>query len=119
MIHSQCEFFSFQFAQHIAKHTGAPIVHTLYEEYVTYVIPTKSIGKRMVGKLSRMRLKRVRSIIAPTGKVKDALLGYGVKNEIQIVPSGISLEQHNQRLSKEQRKRKRRTLGIQCFYMSV
>lgn len=115
VIHSQCEFFSFQFAKHIAKHTDAPIVHTyhtLYEEYVTYVIPSKSIGKRMVGKLSRIRLKRVNRIIAPTGKVKDTLQEYGVKNEIQIVPSGISLKQHNYRLSKEEQRKKRQVLGI-------
>lgn len=115
VIHSQCEFFSFQFAKYIAKHTGAPIVHTyhtLYEEYVTYVIPSEYIGKRMVGKLSRIRLKRVDRIIAPTCKVKHALQEYGVKNEIQIVPSGISLEQHNYRLSKEEKRRKRQELGI-------
>ena len=43
IIHSQCEFFSYQFAQRIAKLTGAPLVHTyhtLYEDYVTYVIPS-------------------------------------------------------------------------------
>ena len=40
VVHSQCEFFSFQFAQRIAKLTGAPIVHTyhtLYEQYVNYL----------------------------------------------------------------------------------
>ncbi|MGN0342724.1 MAG: glycosyltransferase family 4 protein [Roseburia sp.] len=115
VIHSQCEFFSFQFAKYIAKHTGAPIVHTyhtLYEQYVTYVIPGKFIGKRMVGRFSRIRLKRVNRIIAPTGKVRDTLQEYGVKNDIQIVPSGISLEQHNHRMSKEEQKKKRRILGI-------
>lgn len=115
VIHSQCEFFSFQFAKYIAKHTDAPIVHTyhtLYEEYVTYLIPSKYIGKHMVGKLSCIRLKGVNRIIAPTDKVKDALQGYGLKNEIQIVPSGISLEQHNYRLSKEEQRKKRQALGI-------
>ena len=28
VIHSQCEFFSYQYAKRIAKKTGAPIVHT-------------------------------------------------------------------------------------------
>ena len=38
LIHSQCEFFSYQFAIYISRKTGAPIVHTyhtLYEQYVT------------------------------------------------------------------------------------
>ncbi|MGN0377311.1 MAG: glycosyltransferase family 4 protein [Suilimivivens sp.] len=115
VIHSQCEFFSFQFAKHIAKLTDAPIVHTyhtLYEEYVTYVIPSKFIGKRVVQKLSRIRLKRVNRIIAPTSKVENTLRGYGVKNTISVVPSGISLKQHNYRMNEKEQREKRQALGI-------
>lgn len=115
VVHSQCEFFSFQFAQRIARLTGAPIVHTyhtLYEQYITYLMPSKFIGKRVVRRLSRMRLKKVKRVIAPTSKVEDALRGYGVKADIQVVPSGISLEQHHYRISDEERQNKRQELGI-------
>lgn len=115
VVHSQCEFFSFQFAQRIAKLTGAPIVHTyhtLYEQYVTYVVPSKFIGKQVVRQLSRLRLKKVKMVIAPTSKVEDALRGYGVKADIHVVPSGISLEQHHYRVSEEERLQKRQELGI-------
>ena len=115
VIHSQCEFFSFQFATHISKATGAPIVHTyhtLYEQYVTYVVPSRRLGKMLVRLLSRRRLKRVKTVIAPTAKVENALLGYGLRNPISVVPSGIRLEQHQHRLTPEQRAEKRRALGI-------
>ncbi len=115
VVHSQCEFFSFQFAQRIAKITGAPIVHTyhtLYEQYVNYVLPGKYLGKQVVRKLSKYRLKNVAKVIAPTGKVEDALREYGVTAEIEVVPSGISLEQHQYRLNEEERMAKRRELGI-------
>ena len=115
VVHSQCEFFSFQFAQRIAKLTGAPIVHTyhtLYEQYVTYLMPSKFVGKQIVRQLSRMRLKKVKMVIAPTSKVEDALRGYGIKTEIHVVPTGISLEQHHYRVSEEERWEKRRELGI-------
>jgi len=115
VVHSQCEFFSFQFAQRIAKLTGAPLVHTyhtLYEQYVTYVVPSKHLGQQMVGRLSKMRLKKVKKVIAPTAKVEDALRGYGITTDIQVVPSGISLDQHHYRLKKEERSEKRRNLGI-------
>lgn len=115
VVHSQCEFFSFQFAKRIAKLTGAPLVHTyhtLYEQYVNYVVPGKYLGKQMVRQLSRMRLKKVDKVIAPTSKVEDALREYGVTADIQVVPSGISLEQHQCRLSEEERREKRRELGI-------
>lgn len=115
VIHSQCEFFSFQFASRISRITGAPIVHTyhtLYEQYVTYLVPSKRLGKVLVRVLSRERLKKVRTLVAPTQKVENALHSYGLHNPISVVPSGISLEQHHRRLSPEERLERRRALGI-------
>lgn len=115
VIHSQCEFFSFQFASHISRATGAPIVHTyhtLYEQYVTYVVPSRRLGRLLVRLLSRKRLKRVKTVIAPTAKVENALQGYGLRNPISVVPSGIRLEQHENRLTPEQRTQRRQELGI-------
>lgn len=116
VIHSQCEFFSFQFASRISKITGAPLVHTyhtLYEQYVTsYFIPSKRVSDFLVKFLSRKRLKRVSTLVAPTQKVENTLQGYGMQAPISVVPSGISLEQHHQRITAQQRLEKRRSLGI-------
>ena len=79
---------------------------------MNYVLPGKYIGRQVVRQLSRMRLKKVAKVIAPTSKVEDALRGYGVTADICVVPSGISLEQHHHRLSEEERAKKRRELGI-------
>ena len=117
VVHSQCEFFSYQFAARISRITGAPIVHTyhtLYEQYVTsYLIPSKRFSDALVKFLSRKRLKKVSTLIAPTQKVENTLQGYGMTSPIEIVPSGISLEQHQQRLDPQERLNKRRALGIQ------
>ena len=99
LIHSQCEFFSYQFAQYISRKTAAPIVHTyhtLYEQYVTYIFPSQRIGAYLVGKLSKHRLRKAEAIVAPTAKVETVLKNYGLHNPIHIVPSGIALEQHKQ-----------------------
>lgn len=115
VIHSQCEFFSYQFAKRISKLTGAPLVHTyhtLYENYVKYVIPSERVGRRVVKSFSRYRLRKADVIIAPTGKVEDTLRGYGVKNHISVIPSGISLKQHHFRMDPEERMIKRRSMGI-------
>lgn len=114
IIHSQCEFFSYQYALHISKHADAPIVHTchtLYEQYVTYISPSRRIGKKLIKTFTKRRLKKVDDIVAPTHKVEDALLGYGVRKNIVVVPSGINLEQHKVRLPIEERREKRRALG--------
>lgn len=115
LIHSQCEFFSYQFAGYIARKTGAPIVHTyhtLYEQYVTYIFPSQRVGAYFVGKLSKYRLRKADAIVAPTTKVETVLKTYGLDNPIHVVPSGIALEQHKQRISKEERSHRRTELGI-------
>ena len=115
VIHSQCEYFSYQFAGYISRKTGAPIVHTyhtLYEQYVTYVIPSKRLGAYFVGVLSRLRLRKAKAIVAPTQKVESVLKTYGIRNPIHVVPSGIALEQHLERMTQEERGERRRQLGI-------
>lgn len=116
VVHSQCEFFSFQFAARISRITGAPIVHTyhtLYEQYLTsYVVPSKRLGEFVAKVFSRNRLRNVKTLVAPTLKVENALQGYGLHAPISVVPSGISLEQHHQRLSPERRRQMRQSLGI-------
>ena len=116
VVHSQCEFFSYQFAARISKITGAPIVHTyhtLYEQYMTsYLVPSKRLGDYLVKMLSRRRLKRVSTLVAPTQKVENTLQSYGMDTPISVVPSGISLQQHFQRLQSEERELRRRKLGI-------
>lgn len=115
VIHSQCEFFSFQYALRISKHTGAPIVHTyhtLYEQYVAYLIPGKRFGNTVVRMFSRRRLRKVDRVIAPTHKVEEALHSYGIDKIIDVVPSGIALDQHQQRITNEERLARRRELGI-------
>lgn len=115
VIHSQCEFFSFQFALRISKIANAPIVHTyhtMYEQYVSYVIPHKRLGKYLVRNLSRLRLKGVQTIIVPTHKIEKVLFEYRLKNTFKVIPSGISLEQHKKELTPEKRTEKRKELGI-------
>lgn len=115
VIHSQCEYFSYQFAGYISKKTGAPIVHTyhtLYEQYVTYVLPSRKLGTGIVGSLSRVRLRKAEAIVAPTQKVETVLRSYGLHNPIHVIPSGIALEQHKERITPEERAEKRKELGI-------
>lgn len=115
IIHSQCEFFTFQFASYISKKTKTPIVHTyhtMYEQYVTYVIPIERLGRRIIRWFICGRMKQTEEIVAPTYKVEESLNRYGIHGKIHVVPTGISLEQHQKRLSPEARLEKRRELGI-------
>ena len=115
VIHSQCEFFSFKYAMIISKRSDAPVVHTyhtLYEQYTHYIIPGKRLGHFVARTFSRMRLRGVRCVIAPTRKVEDALRAYGISNKIVVVPSGICMDQHKERITPEERESMRERLGI-------
>ncbi len=117
VIHSQCEWFTMGFAKRIAKKTGAPIVHTyhtLYEDYVGYAIPFKRFGRWFVREImTRRNLKNVAAIIAPTEKVKDTLINRcGVKNRVEVIPSGICLDKHKIELGAEDRREGRARCGF-------
>lgn len=117
IIHSQCEFFSYFFALEIAKKTGAKLVHTyhtMYEDYVGYVIKfSKKTGKFAVKNFVKNRLNKSDWVIAPTSKAKELLVRYKIKPPISIIPSGISIDQHNEKISSDERSKKRLTLGIE------
>lgn len=94
VVHSQCEFFTFQYALKIVEETGAALVHTyhtLYNQYATY-LPLHAGADLMIAVASQLRLETVDTVIAPTQKVKDTLLDYGVRAEIAVIPTGISLD---------------------------
>lgn len=115
VIHSQCEFFSFRFARYISKKTGAPIVHTyhtMYEDYVGYVFLIKRFGRWVARKITKSFFKKVDSVILPTEKVKNRHIKNGIKCEFNIIPSGIDLDRHKQRISYEERNEIRQRYGI-------
>ena len=76
------------------------------------MLPSQRIGNFLVAKLSRLRLRNADAIVAPTQKVEHVLRGYGIRNPIHVIPSGIALEQHKHRITPEERAEKRRELGI-------
>lgn len=114
VIHSQCEFSSFLFARHIAKKTGAPIVHTyhtIYEDY-QYMFIKRKIGKKIVKMYSRKLLNNTQAVIAPTKKVKNLLERYGVNKEIYTIPTGIDTKSFSWIMSKSEKDQYKTDLGI-------
>lgn len=103
VIHTHTEFTVGLIGKHLATLMDIPIIHTyhtMYEDYTHYVFDHK-YGKRVVKKIittsSKFYVRRYDSIIAPTSKTKNALRGYGVRNNIHVVPTGIDIKkfEHN------------------------
>lgn len=94
VVHSQCEFSTFFLALKISKRLKIPLVHTyhtVYEDYTHYFSPSQTWGRYMAARLSRWILEKTDCVIAPTGKVRTILEGYGVDREIRVIPTGIDL----------------------------
>ena len=95
----------------LGSHTSLHILNGAKEEgFRTAIVcekgrevPYERFGKYVVRKFSKLRLRRADRVIAPTTKVEKTLRGYGLKNEIDVVPSGVSLKQHNYTMTPEER----------------
>ena len=108
IIHSHTEFGIGLFAKSMAKKLGIPFVqtfHTLYEDAVGYV--TKGLFPKLSNKAVIKIIKLYYSefidqIIVPSDKVKSILANkYKIKPEINIIPSGVKIEQFYKEKYKE------------------
>ena len=122
VVHSQCEFMTFQYAVKISKKCGCPLLHTyhtIYEDYMHYLpgmlgryTAGRKAGKKAVAEFSRTVLNKTDRVIAPTGKVKDILSTYEVKPEVDVIPSGIDLSKFKRTLTQEEKNLRKEALGI-------
>lgn len=59
-----------------------------------------------------LRLQNAAVVVAPSHKVEHVLREYGLTNPIYVIPSGIALEQHRQRITPQECTEKRTELGV-------
>lgn len=118
VIHTHTEFTVGMIGKHLASMMGIPVIHTyhtLYEDYTHYVLDNK-YGKRMIRMIitthSRFYVRSYDSIIAPSAKTEKVLRSYGVKNRINIIPTGIDLEKFRHCYSEEDNLTLRRKYGL-------
>lgn len=100
VIHTQSEFFTYQYALYISKKSSAPIVHTyhtMYEDYVNYVFPWRRLGRKIVKKFIKHRLRSAKRVIAPSEKIAKMLKKYPISPEISVIPTGIDLKKHSRK----------------------
>lgn len=95
IIHTQTEFSVGTFGRILAKAQNLPVVHTyhtMYEDYVHYIVNGKILTKNDAKKFSAICCNSANAVIAPTEKVNHTLINYGVKRPILIIPTGINIE---------------------------
>ncbi|GLC29219.1 glycosyltransferase family 4 protein [Clostridium omnivorum] len=107
IIHSQTEFSTLFAAKYIAKKLNIPQIHTyhtLYEDYLTYIMNGKLINKRTNAAITRYMLNSMDGVVVPTKKVDKVIKGYGVKTNMFIVPTGIDISRFKKKVSMEEKR---------------
>ena len=100
ILHAHTEFGIGIFARIVARLMHKPLVvtyHTTYEDYTHYVNVLKSktfekLAKRTVSQLSKLYIETSDGAISPSDKTKSMLQGYGLKREINVIPTGLNLD---------------------------
>ncbi|MEG0283411.1 MAG: glycosyltransferase [Erysipelotrichales bacterium] len=109
VIHAQTEYGIGIFARIIAAQHETPLVytyHTMMEDYTHYVTKVtrgrfEKQVKSFLVESSKLYADRCTELIVPSYKTSDAMIRYGVKNKINVIPTGIDLSKFDSNLFKE------------------
>ena len=116
IIHTQTEFSLGLLGIWIARELKIPVIHTYhtqYEDYVHYLAKGMVIRPSMVKYIVRGFMSDLDGVICPSEIVYDLLVGYKIKAEKRVIPTGIDLAKFDRpELSREDIKKLRFKLGI-------
>ena len=118
IIHTNTEFAIGMFGRIMAHELFVPVVHTyhtIYEDYTHYIkkyISKEDRAKKLVKQFSKFSVRGAEELIVPTQKVADLMRQYGVKPDINIIPTGIDLSRFEVQDSEKRRAKLKSALGI-------
>lgn len=98
IVHTQTEFALGIIGKYVAHQLKIPAVHTyhtMYEDYLHYVLNGHLLKPYHVKQFTRGYLKSMDGCIAPSKRVKALLERYGVKIPIRIIPTGVDIQSLN------------------------
>lgn len=99
IVHTQTEFSLGYIGKFVAKNLHIPTVHTyhtMYEDYLHYVMNGHLLKPHHVQKMTRAFVHHDAGVIAPTDRVLETLSGYGVHAPIRVIGTGINLDAYEQ-----------------------
>lgn len=100
VIHIHTEFGIGLFGIFVAKRLKKPIVytlHTIYDDYVYYVMPKPFVkaGRNVFYKYIRMISKNANVITGPSEKSHEYLKHAGIKRSIEVIPNPVDVDKFN------------------------
>lgn len=118
IIHTNTEFAIGLFGRIMAHELFIPVVHTyhtIYEDYTHYIkkyISSERRAKKMVQAFSKFSVRGAEELIVPTQKVANLMKNYGVKPDINVIPTGIDISRFRVKDTEGQKIKLKTSLGI-------
>ncbi len=118
IIHIHTEFgigFSGAYAAKLLKIPYVYTMHTMYDEYIYYIIPKKliNIAKKTAHFYVKQLAQRASVVVGPSVKIEDFLKGCGVNKKIEIIPNSVELNLFDEKnISDEQKQKIKKELSL-------
>lgn len=94
IVHTQTEFSMGAIGKHVAHQLKIPAVHTyhtMYEDYLHYVLNGHLLKPVHVKAFTRAYLHNMDGVVAPSPRVQHLLERYEVKIPIRVIPTGADV----------------------------
>lgn len=98
IVHTQTEFALGTIGKYVAHQLKIPAVHTyhtMYEDYLHYVLNGHLLKPYHVKQFTKAYLKNMDGVIAPSKRVESLLTRYGVTIPIRVIPTGVDIKSLN------------------------
>ena len=99
IVHTQTEFALGTIGKYVAHQLKIPAIHTyhtMYEDYLHYVLNGHLLRPYHVKQFTCGYLKNMDGVIAPSERVEALLERYGVKIPIRVIPTGVDIKSMNE-----------------------
>lgn len=97
IIHTQTEFSMGVIGRFVAKKLNIPCLHTyhtMYEDYLHYVANGHLLKPVHVKEGTLAFCHHLDGVVAPSKRVLDKLVSYGVQSPIRVIPTGIDVNHY-------------------------
>ncbi|MCW6652465.1 glycosyltransferase family 4 protein [Aerococcaceae bacterium NML191292] len=94
IIHTHTEFSLGMAGRYVASRMKLPTIHTyhtMYENYTHYILNGHLIRPSHVKIVSKLFCNGAKGIITPSQLTYDKLSEYGVKEEMRVIPTGVTI----------------------------
>ncbi|WEV39016.1 glycosyltransferase family 4 protein [Lactobacillus sp. ESL0680] len=104
VVHTQTEFALGMIGKYVAHQLKIPAIHTyhtMYEDYLHYVLNGHLLRPYHVKQFTNVFLKNMDGVIAPSERVEALLHRYGVTIPMRVIPTGVAVNEMNQKPTRD------------------